>query len=381
MLMKRRHSKIFFAFIAGVMVVFSLLYATPGHCKIAIAVAGPTTGPGAQYGKLFKMGAEAAAYEINKKGGVNGEEIVIQMYDDKNNPTEAANVAQKISTDKNVVAVAGHFTSSATHAAIPIYQRNGIPILVVTATDPSITKQGNSFVFRICLTQEVEGTAVAKWLVGKLGKKKIGAIYMNTDYGKAHFANFSKMAVALGGKIAVEERYQPGTVDFTSILIKIKDAGVEAMEIGTYYNDAALIAKQTRKMGIKVPIAVSGAAKTPGLMELGGKATEGIYSTQLPAGPRREQAVKTVKQLTGLKVIPAPDFAFTCYDAVHYIAEAVRIAGSTNRDAVRSALASIKDFPTNYGLGTFDQDRQVKYTYMEVVQVQDGRFVKVGDTR
>ena len=357
------------------------LYPTLGECKIVIAVVGPTTGPAALYGKLFKMGAEAAAQEINEKGGVIGEKIKIKVYDDKNNPTEAANVAQKISTQRDIVALAGHFTSSATHAAIPIYQRNGIPIVVVTATDPSITKKGNSYVFRICLTQEVEGTAVAKWLVGKLGKKRIGAIYMNTDYGKSHFSNFKKMAESLGGKIVVEERYQPGTVDFTSILIKIKDAGVDAMEIGTYYNDAALIAKQTRKMGITVPIAVSGAAKTPGLMKLGGKATEGIYSTQLPAGPRREQAVATVKKMTGMKIIPAPDFAFSCYDAVYYIAEAIKIAKSKKKADIRSALTTIKNFPTNYGYGTFDQDRQIEHSYMEVVQVKEGRFTKIGDSR
>lgn len=369
-----------FVFIFVLVASLTLGFVSPAKAEIVIAVAGPMTGSGAQYGKLFKLGAEASATVINQNGGINGEKIVIRTYDDKNNPTEAANVAQKISTQKEVVSVIGHFTSSATYAAIPIYQRNGIPLIVVTATDPALTKQGNTFVFRICITQEVDGSAVAKWVVKKLNKKRIAGIYINTDYGKAHFANFKKTAEALGGKIVVEERYQPGTVDFSSILIKVKNANVDVIELGTYYNDVALIAKQARKLGIKVTIAASGAARAPALIKIGGKAVEGLYITQLTAGPKIGEAFKTFKKLYNMDRVPAPQFTFATYDAVRFIAEAIKRGGSTERDSIRNTLATFKDFPTTSIYATFDKDRQVNFPSMDIVQVQDGKFVKVGSS-
>ncbi len=380
-MMGNRHFVITALLAFGMVVGSALLSVTPGRCDVAIGIAGPMTGSGAQYGELFKMGAETAAFEVNEKGGVLGQKLVIRTYDDKNNPTEAANVAQKISTEKDIIGVIGHFTTSATYAAMPTYQKNGIPLLVISATDPALTKQGYTFLFRICITQEIDAAASAEWIVKKMGKKRIGTIYVNTDYGKAHFSNFSKTATALGGEIVVEERYQPGAVDFSPMLIKIKNANVDVLELGTYYNDAALIAKQAKNLGLTVPLVASGAALAPALIELGGDAVEGMYLNQLPTGPKSEQASATFKKVFKMDQVPAPQFTLASYDAVHFIVEAVKRGGSTARDSIRKTLSTFKDFPTTSGYATFDADRQVGFTYMDIVQVKNGRFVKVGSTQ
>ncbi len=361
-------------------IALPLCLASRGQADVTIAVAAAMTGSGAQYGDLFKTGAEAGAADINEKGGVLGHKIVIKPYDDKNNPTEAANVAQKISMEKGLVGVIGHFTTSATYAAMPIYQKNGVPLVVISATDPTLTKQGNTFLFRICITQEVDGSAVAKWLVNHLGKKRVGAIYMNTDYGKAHFAEFSKALSSLGGEVVVEERYQPGTVDFSPILIKIKNANVDAIELGTYYNDAALIAKQARKLGITSTIAASGGALAPALIELGGDAVEGMYMNQSTTGPKWEEASATYKRVHKVDKVPAPQFSLVSYDAVHFIAEAIKVGKSTDRESIRKSLSAIKNFPTTTGYSSFNAERQVEFKGMDIVQVKNGQFVKVGTT-
>jgi branched-chain amino acid transport system substrate-binding protein len=381
--MDKRHKCCGFkaVWVSTFVIALMALSATAARSDVAIGVAGPMTGSGAQYGELFKKGAETAAAEINEKGGVLGHKIIIRAYDDKNNPTEAANVAQKISTEKDVVGVIGHFTTSATYAAIPTYQKNSIPLLVVSATDPTLTKQGNTFVFRICITQEIDGAAPAIWLVNKMGKKKVAAIYVNTDYGKAHFSSFSKAFLGAGGEIAIEERYQPGTVDFSPVLIKIKNSPAEAIELGTYYNDVALIAKQARKLGITLPFVASGAALAPALIELGGEAVEGMFINQLPTGPRTDQASSTYKKIHKVDQVPAPQFTLACYDAVHFVAEAVKRGNSTSKETIRKTLSAFKDFPTTSGYATFDGDRQVGFSFMDIVQVKSGRFIKVGSTQ
>ena len=93
---------------------------------ILIGVSGPISGTQAQYGQAFKNGAELgkAAKEINDAGGIDGKMVKIVMEDDKGEPNEAANVANKFATNKDILAVVGHFNSSATLAAAPIYNRN-----------------------------------------------------------------------------------------------------------------------------------------------------------------------------------------------------------------------------------------------------------------
>src|SRR5688500_12239176 len=140
-----------------------------GGSELKIAVAGPMSGDAAQYGQDFMRGAELAAEKINAAGGVNGKQIKLVSFDDRNDTTEAANVAQKIATDSSIVASMGPFTSSTVYASMPIYQSNQLPLLVISASDPKITQQGNEWVFRVSPTNDLGAQAIAELMVNKLG--------------------------------------------------------------------------------------------------------------------------------------------------------------------------------------------------------------------
>src|SRR6266545_3767250 len=93
---------------------------------IYIAVAGPMTGDYAQYGGYMKQAAQIAVNKINGAGGIKGQKVQLLSFDDQLDPKQAASVAQKICLDKRIVAVVGHFASSSSLAAVPIYDRCGI---------------------------------------------------------------------------------------------------------------------------------------------------------------------------------------------------------------------------------------------------------------
>jgi len=80
---------------------------------IRIALAGPVTGAVAQYGDMQFMGAQMAIDQINKKGGVNGQQVQSVVYDDACDPKQAVAVANKIVND-GVSFVVGHLCSSST---------------------------------------------------------------------------------------------------------------------------------------------------------------------------------------------------------------------------------------------------------------------------
>src|SRR5579859_3618130 len=91
----------------------SALALTAGVAKadIKIATVGPITGSNAAFGEQLKKGAEQAVADINAKGGVLGQKLVLQVEDDACDPKQAVAVANKFAVS-GVVFVAGHYCSS-----------------------------------------------------------------------------------------------------------------------------------------------------------------------------------------------------------------------------------------------------------------------------
>ncbi|HEY7601840.1 MAG TPA: ABC transporter substrate-binding protein, partial [Methylomirabilota bacterium] len=161
-----------------------MLPASPATAQdLVIGVAAPMTGNLAQVGKQFAEGAQLAADEVNAKGGIKGKKVVIRVEDDKGDPKEAATVAQKFASDDRVLAVLGHYSSSACFAAIPIYTRARLATITPSASHTELTKQGGKYMFRMWSPISVYVPDLAQYTVKKLGKKNIGVVYVQNDWG------------------------------------------------------------------------------------------------------------------------------------------------------------------------------------------------------
>jgi branched-chain amino acid transport system substrate-binding protein len=114
---------------------------------VKIAVAGPMTGDNAEYGKGFVNAAKMMADQWNAKGGVLGKKIEIVQFDDKNSGEEAASIAQKIVSDKDIIGVIGHFASGVCMAAAPTYTENKIIEISPSASHPDYSGIGE-YIFR-----------------------------------------------------------------------------------------------------------------------------------------------------------------------------------------------------------------------------------------
>ncbi|MDI3341007.1 MAG: ABC transporter substrate-binding protein [Sphaerobacter sp.] len=338
--------------------------------ELKIAVVGPMTGDAAQYGQDFTRGAELAAEKINAAGGVAGKQISIVTFDDRNDTTEAASVAQKIATDASIVASMGHFTSSTVYAAMPIYKSNELPLVVISASDPKITEQGNEWVFRVSPTNNLGAEAMADLIVKQLGLKKIAVFYLNTDFGKSEREYFVARATANGGEIVLDEAYQPDAKDFSSSIIKLKNAGAEAVYLSSYYSDAVLLIRQAKDAGVEARWFASGAIISPQFPEIGGQAVEGVLTSRVSQGESWDAVAAEYRSKHGAE--PSP-FVIYAYSAVQAIAAAAQDAG-TSREAIRDGLAKIKDLETALGPLTFDENRQAVYQSFDYLVVKDGQF-------
>src|SRR5690348_4908133 len=96
---------------------------------IVIGVTGPFSQP---RGVSMKAGAELAAAEINKAGGIDGKQVELLFADDSASNDAAVRIATEFRADKRIVAVIGHLTSGPTAAAAPIYNGDSVPMALIS---------------------------------------------------------------------------------------------------------------------------------------------------------------------------------------------------------------------------------------------------------
>src|ERR1700761_434830 len=151
--------------------------------SIWAGVSGPLTGPNAQYGAQWKRGFDLALETINGKGGVKGQPIAYDFQDSQSDPRQSVAVAQKFVADPRIIIELGDFSSPASMAASPIYQRAKLVQFGFTNSHPDFTK-GGDYMWSNSVSQADEQPLSAKFAVKKLGMKRIAVLHLNTDWGR-----------------------------------------------------------------------------------------------------------------------------------------------------------------------------------------------------
>ncbi len=154
-----------------------------GKEPIYFGVSGPLTGPSAQYGAQWRKGFDLALDEVNGQGGVRGRPLRYVFEDSQNDPRQSVAIAQKFVADPKIVIELGDFSSPASMAVSPIYQRAGLVQFGFTNSHPDFTKTGD-FIWSNSISQAEEQPNVADYAVTKLKLKRLAVLHLNTDWGR-----------------------------------------------------------------------------------------------------------------------------------------------------------------------------------------------------
>lgn len=343
---------------------------------ILLAVAGPFTGDSSEFGVQIKMAVELAREELNAKGGIAGRPIQLMMEDDAGNPAEAQNVATKIASNPNVLAVIGHFNSSCSLAAKSAYTEAKMVMFSPASTNVNVTKNSD-YVFRNIFTDDFQGQSLARYAAEILGVKKVAILFDNDDYGRGLKESFKKKAETLGITILNETAYSKDTNDFRSQLTTISGYQPELVLVAGLYKHAAVIAKQARELGIKTPFIGGDGVFSEQYITLAGPAAEGTY-VSCPflfelGGERAKQFAEKFRA----KYSREPDaWAALSFDAFQLIVKAIETNGAT-REGIHQYLKGINSPATAYdgltGKTFFDEEGDCRKP-VQMAVVKDGRF-------
>jgi branched-chain amino acid transport system substrate-binding protein len=339
--------------------------------KAKIGVISYLSGPGAAYGEAITSGFKLAQKEINEKGEVN---IELVTEDSAGKQEQALSAAQKLMSSDDIVALLGPTLSTEMNVVGPEADLNGIPIMGTSTTAEGIPQIGE-YVFRNSLPEALAIPASIKKAVDKFDVKKVAILYGNDDvFTKSGFDTMKKTAEKMGLEVLTIETFQKGQADYNAQLTKIKGLNPDLILCSALYNEGAVIMDQARKMGIDVPFVGGNGFNSPQVIEIAGEASEGLIVATPWFGEKDDPKVQDFVKKFEAEYGKKPDqFAAQAYDALYIMAEALKNAGEADRDALRDALAEIKDFPGILGNFSFDKDGDVVMD-PTVLIIKDGKF-------
>jgi branched-chain amino acid transport system substrate-binding protein len=326
-----------------------------------IGLVTPRTGDLATFGESTERGVLLAIEEANAAGGVKGKKLAVKTYDSQGKPEEAAVAATRLIAQEKVVALIGEVASSGSLAMAPIADTNRVPMVSSASTNPRVTKDGEKtrpYVFRVCFIDPFQGTVIAKFARETLKAQKVAILRdVGNDYSVGLADYFQAKVRELGGEVVSDQSFKAGDQDFKAQLTAIKAKKPEMLYVPAYYTDVALIGRQARELGIKVPLAGGDGWDSSKLYEIAQGALDGgffsnHYTHENPS-PVIQGFVKKYQEKYG----SVPDaLAALGYDAAKMTIDAMTRATELSGPAIRDALEATKGLAGVTGSITLDPD-------------------------
>jgi branched-chain amino acid transport system substrate-binding protein len=342
---------------------------------VVVGISGPLTGQYAQYGAQWKKGFDLAVEQANAAGGVRGRPLAYDFQDSQSDPRQSVALAQKFVNDPRIVAELGDFSSAASMAASPIYQRGQLVQFGFTNSHPDFTK-GGDYMWSNAPNQAEDMPILADLVVKRLGLKKLAVLYVNGDWGKSSQELFNAAVVAIGGQVVVNEGYLPAEKDFRSTLVRVRSGAPDGIVLLSYYPDGALITRQIRAMELPQAVVAAGSIYSPKFLEIAGPAANGVFTSTnfFPEDPRpvARDFVAAFKAKFGVE----PDsYNARGYDAMMVLYTVMKQYGA-DRQAVHDGLGKVRDIPSViYGTAEFDPaTRRVAKPVNTPLVIRDDRF-------
>jgi branched-chain amino acid transport system substrate-binding protein len=245
-------------FIIVALVVLAAALGYPARAEVLIGAAGPFTGQVAWLGEQMQRGAEMAVADINRAGGVLGQQVRLITADDYCDPEQAVAAAQKLISD-GVIFVVGHICSESSIPASKIYAAAGILQISPASTNPMLTEQDYANVFRVIGRDDAQGIVAGNYLADHWAGRKIAILHDDTTYGKG-LADETKAQLSRRGVAeAIYQAYVPDKNDYSAEIAALQAADIAVLYLGGRHHAAALMARAARDRGYPVQL-VSGDA-------------------------------------------------------------------------------------------------------------------------
>jgi branched-chain amino acid transport system substrate-binding protein len=321
---------------------------------IKIGAVMSVTGFAGNFGTNSKLAITYLSEELNEKGGIAGRQVQVLFEDDQSVPTNSLVAATKLIRDKNVSMLLGPTLTPMVMPTLPLVEKEKVPQLAIGAGH-EVTVPLKKWVFRIPVTDYRLAPRMLDFVVNTLGARKIAILYSLDSSGKMGAQGIDDNIDKYGASVIIKETFEATDTNMIPQLTKIKAAQPDVIILWTSVAPAAVVAKNYGQLGMKTTVVTShGVFPTQAFMAAAESVldkgswiifgSKDIYADKLPpSDPWRTTIFDPFKKALKEKYGKEWEASYSNgFDAFNIAAEALRIAGTDDRSAIRDALEKVK---------------------------------------
>lgn len=348
--------------------------------EVVFGVVAPITGKNSMVGEYIVNGANMAADEINAAGGINGCKLTLVFEDEVDTQQTSVNAASKIMEYDNLAAFFGSTYSGNCIAASPVVLENQTLMFAGSAAI-SIANENNPYIWLVRTTDNYVASSLGDAAVDNLQMKNPAILFCTNNYGVGVKDQLVPYLAGLGCEVPDKQifGFDASEQNFSPIITMIQESGADGLIAIGDQMPAALICQQMDAAGLDIPRIGSSSWASAVCRENAGASADGWYgiadwTVEVTTSSGKAFADKYVELYGADSDMPA----VTVYDSIYLFKEACEQAGTTeDKDAIRAALADIKDYPgamTTYTAA----ENQTLGTSLYLTFNQDGKATMAG---
>jgi len=383
--MRKKRNILFFILLTGTLLIYLSYYGYLEYFnkKDNIVIAAVTmSGEREDDGISMLNGINLLLEEVNKAGGIDGRNVVLKVFDDYGNSTDAMNIANQIANDNTIKIVLGHFLSECSISAGRIYEKNGVPAITGSATANNITFD-NKWYFSVIPDNHFQGSFIAYYINKILKKNAISIIFDKDNYGRTLNDSLTETAQHIGLKINHTWGINVGNMNMALFVRDLWNLpNNETIVMATHSPEAVELISHLKYPGCNFSIFGTDSFSTSSFLNLmrrfpQERAIPGFYSDNIFAiNPFNQEtgSLKTINFIQSYqkKFNDEPSWvAAIYYDAALTAVEAIKRSNSID-DTIRKSRHSIRDALA----GMYNSSKGVKGASGSIFFDQHGNVVK-----
>ncbi len=320
--------------------------------------------------------------KLNKEGGVLGKKIELVHYDTGGNPKKAVNFIKRLVKKDRVDVIIGGSTSGTTLAVAPLVKKFKIPMISL-AGSIKIVEPTQKWLFKVPHTDRMAAAKVFADMQ-KRGFTKVALISGSGGFDKSGRTQSLALASKYNIQIVADESYGNKDTDMTAQLTKIRASDAQAILNFGFGKAPAIVTKNIKQLGIKLPIYQSHGVASKKYIELSGDAANGVrlpaaaivVANELADNDIQKKVTMAYKTQYEAKYDQVSSFGAHAYDALMITLKAIKQAKGVDKKALRTAIERTQNYVGAGGIFNMSADDHMglKEDSFKLLEIVDGRW-------
>ncbi|WP_262106590.1 ABC transporter substrate-binding protein [Arthrobacter sp. Marseille-P9274] len=299
------------------------------------------TGPVAYAGVGAARGAELAVKEINGQEFLGeGKSLVLDEIDSAGAIERAAAEATRALSDQDVSVILGPVQGQQSAAVAPVVEAQKVPVVFTQSASDGVVI--GDYTFRATAPMHTFYGHAAEFL-RKEGLTDVAVLYNSTYPTLAELAetHFPAMAEAEGLNIVESIPVQTTTQDFTSPAQEVAQKNPDAIVVLLLSSQSVTAMTQLRQAGYEGQFVGNTNNAGGNAAQAGQHAVDMVYPVDFSAAQRDQHAKKFTESYEQEFGELPKTYAAEGYDAVWWIARAIKASGDSSREGIRDGLEQV----------------------------------------